>query len=96
MMTQYDDGFVWFGLFGFVQVLVFVWFAWFDLDRLTNREFKFSTIQCGWVEELEIMIANYRDSADSDSELLHRHRDSTPYTTRSPSPRRGAHHDQRI
>ena len=77
MMTQYDDGFVWFGLFGFVQVLVFVWFAWFDLDRLTNREFKFSTIQCGWVEELEIMIANYRDSADSDSELLHRHRDST-------------------
>ena len=27
MMTQYDDGFVWFGLFGFVQVLVFVWFA---------------------------------------------------------------------
>ena len=68
MMTQYDDGFVWFGLFGLVQVLVFVWFAWFDLDRLTNREFKFSTIQCGWVEELEIMIANYRDSADSDSE----------------------------
>ena len=45
MMTQYDDGFVWFGLFGFVQVLVFVWFAWFDLDRLTNREFKFSTIR---------------------------------------------------
>ena len=61
MMTQYDDGFVWFGLFGFVQVLVFVWFAWFNLDRFTNREFKFSTIhwrQCGWVEELEIMIAN--------------------------------------
>ena len=58
MMTKYDDRFVWFGLFGFVQVLVFVWFAWFDLDRLTNREFKFSTIQCGWVEELEIMIAN--------------------------------------
>ena len=41
-------------LCGLVCLVLFKF--WFLFGLL--REFKFSTIQCGWVEELEIMIAN--------------------------------------
>ena len=85
-MTQRDDG-----LCGLVCLVLFKFWFLFGLLGLTwtdfNREFKFSQYSGRWVEELEIMIANYRDSADSDSNATVR--DSIACIHGS-SPRRGA------